>query len=431
MFNREALEQIVRVHPDSFPARKLLENFAFFEGIHEALNGKWIYGWGSYLFDGVSYDYNPRCLKKQEELYRYSMTATHAVEVGVYVGHSLLLMLLANPSLTITAIDCDDTYAGPVVAYLNRHFQNRVTFLKGDAVEIMRTLPPKSFDLVHIDADHNDAAVHAQFHESTRIATDNATYVFDDYDAVSATINNLVYDGYIRIKVIPDCLWRNCVATLTARNPKDGIVAVASKYSCCSKERLSFNIDAITSVNDRKIVGDIVEIGVYKGGSMIAMMRADTQGRTFFLYDTYEGMTAPTDADYDFNGYSAAHLMNTHESVKCISSLKEVQENVGRSTRTPADKLHYIVGDIMKTTQYPEKIAVLRLDTDFYDSTKFELDNFYDRVSPGGIVIIDDYGHWKGCRKAVDEFLTAHTEITLTPIDYTGVYFQKPAHGHH
>ena len=163
MFNKEALEEIVRIHPDSFPAVKLLQNFHLFEGLHTAIGGNWIYGCGSYLFDGCSYNYNPRCLAKQEELYRYSMGASHVLEVGVYVGHSLLLMLLANPTLKITAIDCDDRFAKPAIDYLNRVFGQRITFIKSDAVTALNTLTADSFDLIHIDADHNDMAVTAQF----------------------------------------------------------------------------------------------------------------------------------------------------------------------------------------------------------------------------------------------------------------------------
>jgi hypothetical protein len=89
--------------------------------------------------------------------------------------------------------------------------------------------------------------------------------------------------------------------------------------------------------------------------------------------------------------------------------------------------VQYHVGDILKNTYYPERIALLRLDTDWYESTAHELAKFYDLVVPGGVVIIDDYGHWAGARKAVDEFLATRPEITLQQIDYTGVYFIKPA----
>lgn len=111
--------------------------------------------------------------------------------------------------------------------------------------------------------------------------------------------------------------------------------------------------------------------------------------------------------------------------MRCISHLDEVKTNIENNIHIPKNNIHYIVGDITKTQTFPDKIAILRLDTDFYESTSFELAHFYEKVSSGGYIIIDDYGHWKGCRKAVDEFLIKHPEIKLHIIDYTGVYFIK------
>ena len=181
-------------------------------------------------------------------------------------------------------------------------------------------------------------------------------------------------------------------------------------------------------VNKSGIEGDIVEVGVYKGGSMLAFLKTYEQAdhppeRTFHLYDTFAGMTSPTDADIDLNGQSANQLMK-HANVKCFSTLEETQKNI--SNNTDVQNIKYHVGDILQNTVYPEKIAILRLDTDWYESTAFELKHFYGKVVPGGVTIIDDYGHWIGCRRAVDEFLILHPEIKLTQIDYTGVYWIKP-----
>jgi hypothetical protein len=426
MFNRLALEEIVRAHPDSFPAQALLNGFDHFVRLHDVLHGRWMPGWGSYLFDGQTYAYEPRCWKKQEALFRQSAAAKTAVELGVYLGHSLLIMLLANPALKITAIDCDDTFAAPAVRYLNEHFDDRVTFLKGDAVAMMKTLRSGAYDLIHIDADHNDAAVRAQFGESLRLTRTGTAYVFDDYDAITPLIAELVRDDVLEVEAVPQCLWRNCVARLTTRYEANFIVALAAPMSCCSVERLRFNVEAVRIVDTRNVEGAIVEIGVYQGGSMVAMMQADRCNREFFLYDTFEGMTMPCDFDVDYNAFPAETLMSADPSVRCIAPLSVVQTNIFRNTQVPASHIHYVVGDIMKTTSFPKKIAVLRLDTDFYESTKFELEHFYEHVSPGGIVIVDDFGHWKGCRRAVEEFLSIHPELEPIPIDYTGIYLQKP-----
>jgi hypothetical protein len=217
MFGKETLEGVVRRHPDSFPAVKFLDNFHHFEGLYCALEGKWQDGWGSYLFNGKTYTYQEETLRKQEELYRYSMNAKNALEIGVYVGHSLLIMLLANPTLTITCIDNDDKFAKKAVDYLNIHFNNRITFIHDDAVKAIQKLEADSFDFIHIDADHNDEAVLEQFKESSRVAQIDATVVFDDYDAVKKTIDHLISAGLLLHVKTPECLWRNCITKLISK----------------------------------------------------------------------------------------------------------------------------------------------------------------------------------------------------------------------
>jgi len=427
MYGKEILEEIVKKHPDSFPAIKLLENFSHFEGLYKVLDGKWEYGWGSYLFNGQEYKYQSETLKKQEELYCYSAKASNALEIGVYLGHSLLIMLIANPTLKITCIDNEDRFARKAVEYLNLHFNDRVTFIHGDAVSAISKLPTDYFDLIHVDADHNDIAVNAQFNASMRVAKLGAYVVFDDYDAVKTTVDGLIYKGFLKHIVTPQCLWTNCVTQLIAKSEKEGIVEICRQYSALSRERLLNNLDMISYVNARSIDGDIVEVGVFKGGSMLAFIRGGSPiVRHYYLYDTFTGMTPPSDLDRDYNGDTAASLIAQNTDVLCISSLSEVKQNISKNCSLDEKYIHYQVGDIMKNTFYPEKIAVLRLDTDWYESTAFELANFYDKVVSGGVVIIDDYGHWQGCRRAVDEFLVGHPEITLLNIDYTGVYFYKP-----
>jgi O-methyltransferase len=430
MHGRELLEAIVTRYPDSFPAVALLANFQHFEGLYEAVGKRWHNGWGSYLFDGQKYIYQPATLRKQEELYRYAMSATNALEIGVYLGHSLLIMLIANPTLQITCIDNDEQFARKAVDYLNREFGNRITFIHADALKGIDTLGDNTFDFVHIDADHYDEAVKNQFNASLRVAKLGATVVFDDYEAVRGTIDGFIRNGFLKHIITPGCLWTNCVTQLLSKTWVDAIQKVSKPFTALSSERLLNNINMMEYVNKSGIEGDVVEVGVYKGGSMLAFLKTyehvapPPPKRTFHLYDTFSGMTPPTDLDIDLNGYSANQLMQQNSNVKCISSLEEVQKNI--SNNTNVKDIEYHVGDILQNTVYPEKIAILRLDTDWYESTAFELANFYDKVVPGGVTIIDDYGHWMGCRRAVDEFLLTHPEITLTQIDYTGVYWLKP-----
>jgi hypothetical protein len=213
------------------------------------------------------------------------------------------------------------------------------------------------------------------------------------------------------------------------------IADTSSKFSLLSRERLLFNIAAIDCVCQKNIRGDVVEIGVWKGGSMLAMLLAleknNCLDRTVHLYDTFEGMTPSTDADKDFKGRDANDLIKEDSFWSCISGLEEVQRNISQNSKYPSDLIKYHKGDICKTEFIPDAISVLRLDTDWYESTKFELDHFYDKVSSGGIIIIDDYGWWKGCKKAVDEFLDSRNanqdkKINIQPIDMEGVYIVKP-----
>jgi len=204
---------------------------------------------------------------------------------------------------------------------------------------------------------------------------------------------------------------------------------IVTPYTMLSKKRIQNNIHCIDEIVRKNISGDIVEIGVYKGGSVLSMLLAlQHKGvvRPTRLYDTFTGLTAATEHDVELG--SGKHFNERVKEVpwfQCIADIETVKKTLSLISY-PSDAIHYHVGDIMKCTEFPEQIALLRLDTDFYDSTKYELEHFYPRVSSGGIVIIDDYGYWKGSRKATDEFLEKYPDIRLLPIDGTGVYFYKP-----
>lgn len=220
------------------------------------------------------------------------------------------------------------------------------------------------------------------------------------------------------------------------RPPPDLEVGFLSLYETCkpytrtSIERMYSLHHATQYISRRKIPGAIVECGVWRGGStMIAAMTlaaAKDTTREIWLYDTYEGMSEPTEHDRDWRGLSAAELMrrdesNKESSVWCLAPLDDVQTNM-RRTGYPMERVKFVKGMVEQTipAQAPERIALLRLDTDFYDSTKHELEHLYPRLAPGGVLIIDDYGHWAGARKAVDEFFAKIDAPLLQRIDYTG-----------
>jgi hypothetical protein len=206
-----------------------------------------------------------------------------------------------------------------------------------------------------------------------------------------------------------------------------------------SPERLFGLCQAVDHVLRTGIPGDFVECGVWRGGSSVAMIRSLQQAgcatRDLWLYDTFTGMSPPTDHDVDCFGNSAEQLLvrDQHDrvtaaSVWCEASLEDVQHQVGQ-TAYPSQRLHFVRGKVEDTIpqQAPQQIALLRLDTDWFESTWHELVHLYPRLAPGGVLIIDDYGHWQGCRQAVDQYLAQHApNLFLHRLDYTGRLAIKP-----
>lgn len=197
-----------------------------------------------------------------------------------------------------------------------------------------------------------------------------------------------------------------------------------------SPERINALIEATRYVVNNHIPGAMVECGVWKGGSAMAMAltlkELGNENTELYLYDTFAGMSAPTDVDWSIGGVDArAEFAKTkiadNASKWCLSPLDEVKANVFR-TGYPKDKFHFIQGRVEETLpeHRPKEIALLRLDTDWYESTKHELIHLFPLLKPKGVLIIDDYGHWEGARKAVDEYISENAlSIFLIRVDYT------------
>lgn len=203
-------------------------------------------------------------------------------------------------------------------------------------------------------------------------------------------------------------------------------------FSMTSTERMYSLYKAVNYILQNNIPGDFVECGVWKGGSalLIAKMLADKNvtDRRVILYDTYEGMSEPTENDKDIAGEAATELLQKtsieiQDSIWYYSSFEEVKENLSLS-QLKEENIIMIKGKVEETIpmQVPTKsISLLRLDTDWYESTKHELHHLYPLLNKNGVLIIDDYGHWEGCRKAVDEYILANNlTILFNRIDATG-----------
>jgi hypothetical protein len=215
------------------------------------------------------------------------------------------------------------------------------------------------------------------------------------------------------------------------------VVRKVLPFTMTSAARVVALCEAVRYIVENRIPGDIVECGVWKGGSMMAiahmLVLLGETDRHLYLFDTFEGMTAPSAEDVALDGRSARALMDTSdradpESVWCVAPLEGVKIALSQTGYDSA-RMHFVKGRVEETVpaQAPERIAVLRLDTDWYESTRHELAHLYPRLVPGGVLVLDDYGHWQGARKAVDEFIRAHRlPLLLHRIDYTGRCAVKP-----
>lgn len=211
-------------------------------------------------------------------------------------------------------------------------------------------------------------------------------------------------------------------------------IARARPFTMTADESLFSLIEAVRYAIRHDVAGAVVECGVWRGGSMMAagltLQQLGSTDRHLYLYDTYEGMTAPSNEDVMLHAnVAAADLLDATAvgdgaNVWCVSALDEVRAAI-QSIGYPPNLCHYVMGDVEATLpgQAPEgPIAVLRLDTDWYQSTRHELEHLIPRLSPGAVLIIDDYWHWGGCRKAVDEYLErTGLQVLLTKVDITAI----------
>ena len=209
------------------------------------------------------------------------------------------------------------------------------------------------------------------------------------------------------------------------------------KYTMISWDRLYSLFMAVNYIVKSDIQGDIVECGVWRGGSMmmaaLVLLKSGHDDRQFFLYDTFEGLPKPDDIDVDVWGHNAIEAWLPHKKTNessdwAYASVDEVRANLER-TGYPMKNIKFVKGMVEQTIPktIPNKIALLRLDTDWYKSTRHELEHLYPRLSRNGVLIIDDYGHFRGSRQATDEyFAKLKMPPLLNRIDYSERVAIKP-----
>ncbi|MDT5019318.1 MAG: O-methyltransferase [Mycobacterium sp.] len=205
-----------------------------------------------------------------------------------------------------------------------------------------------------------------------------------------------------------------------------------------SIERMYALYQATCHVLDCEVPGDLAECGVWRGGSVMLMaytlLSRGCTDRTIWLYDTFDGVSMPDDNDvHEMSGRLARDILDETERSQddpfwAVAPRALVESNL-RRTRYPMHRFRFVEGDVRATIpgEAPASLSILRLDTDWYQSTRHELEQLYPRLSPGGVLIVDDYGYWRGARKATDEyFQTVNNRPLLNRIDYTGRIGVKP-----
>lgn len=213
------------------------------------------------------------------------------------------------------------------------------------------------------------------------------------------------------------------------------VIERITPYTLTSVERIMALVELVRYVVRAEVPGDFMECGVWRGGSSMAMaltlVELDAADRDLYLFDTFTHMPLPdADVDVDLAGNRAIDFYEAASEAEAFSylTLDEVKAAVG-STGYPMERVHFVQGMVEDTIPAgaPDRIALCRLDTDWYVSTAHEMTHLWPRLSSGGALLVDDYGHFMGAKKAVDEYLEQHDlRVLLHRIDFTGRTIIKP-----
>jgi hypothetical protein len=202
-------------------------------------------------------------------------------------------------------------------------------------------------------------------------------------------------------------------------NPE--ILTACLPFTMVSPARLASWIDDVDNVIGEGIPGHIVECGVYRGGCVFAaafVAERHASDKDVYAYDTFTGMTPPDASDIDHTGTPAAARMHEPQ-VKCECAIHDFFENM-KACEAPWRRILVLEGDIRDAAP-PAAIAALRLDLDWAELTAHALDQFAAAIAPGGVLHIDDFGHWQGASRATIAWLARHPHLTASMIDYTGL----------
>ena len=201
----------------------------------------------------------------------------------------------------------------------------------------------------------------------------------------------------------------------------DEAVKIAAPYSKCSVTRLMAFGKALLELDAQRIEGDVVECGVWQGGGVV-LARLLSPNRVVWLYDTFTGMANPSEHDRTRKG----HVVPEGKSAASIAEVVEVLISTGVMDDACIRVVEGRVEDtLLDPVNVPSKIALLHLDTDWYKSTKKEIEVLWPRVQRKGVLIVDDYGHWIGAKRAIDEYFAPPWDYKKIIIDYTAIMMVK------
>lgn len=210
-------------------------------------------------------------------------------------------------------------------------------------------------------------------------------------------------------------------AALASSVMKSYVILRVRRHTLIPPSKLDLLYRLGQDLEKRRIDGAIVECGVFKGGSAAVLAKSTSSTRPLYLFDSFQGLPEPGDRD----GRMANEKF--HEGW-CQADVSDVRGLLSR-LRVPSSRIHIVPGwfhDTFGTVDIPS-VALLHIDADWFDSVRLCLDTFYDKVQPGGLVVLDDYGRWPGCNRAADGFLAERGLSELLP--GSGLhrhYFQKP-----
>jgi O-methyltransferase len=204
------------------------------------------------------------------------------------------------------------------------------------------------------------------------------------------------------------------------------LLLLKPRYTMVRNRNLVNLYRLVQELGRRGVPGDIVECGTWNGGSAAMMALAlskDPTGakRSLWLFDSFEGLPPPGQLDGTLEQEHYFEGLNKGSQAMVLEAFRKVL--------APTHNLHVVKGWFEDTLPRAEvqQISLLHIDADWFESVKLVLDTFYDRVSPGGYLVLDDFDYWEGCKRALDAFCQERDigKLEIQKVDRYGAFFRK------